>query len=200
MTYGNAILVGSLLGVAGWLFAFFLGKLIEVSIDGRDDLKAAQERIPRLAQMEIRFELRRAEVQAGIARVTTEVAGLRRQRYLLERELAEAHREAEAPIRIVGRESAANLRFRAWVVNRQVQASQMEGKPHPTLDAEWATPQVVEVWAETLTEARREIQRLYPLPLGFAILNMRLERPDEGGDPDGAAAGTPEDDLRNAVA
>lgn len=197
MSYAESILVGCLLGLAGWLFAFFVGKLAEVSIDGRDDLRQAQERIPRLAQMETRFELRRAELQAGIAKATAEVSTLRRQRYMLERELAEAQRETEAPIRIVGREGATPFRFRAWVVNRQVQAAQMEGKLHPSLDIEWATPQVIEAWAENLNDARREIQRLYPLPLGFSILTMRLERPDDEVDVD---ADDDQEAMRDAVA
>lgn len=186
MSYIEAMLVG--LGVAAviWGAAFLIGKFLEASIDGRPEYKLATESFPKRAMLESRFELRKAERQAEIARLNVEVNTLRRRRFALEKDIQDVKREADAPIRTLGREGGSASKFRAWLVNRQVQGALSEGKPHPTLDSEWASPQIVEIWADNVNEARKEIQRVYPMPLGFSVLNIKLDavdaRPTESAD------------------
>jgi len=186
MSYMNAMLLGALLSGAAWLLCMIIGKLMETSIEGRPEMRAAQQAIPARAKMEGRFESRKLELQQEIARMTAEVANLRRLRFTLEKELQDARREADSPIRVIGKEGQAGVRYRAWLINRQVQQALSENKQHPTLDIGWATPQIVEVWADSLSDARKELGRIYPMPLGFTILNIKLELPAE------ATAGEPE--------
>ncbi len=178
MSYLQAMMLGVALAGCMWLFAYLAGRFIEAGIDGRPELKAAQEAIPRRAMLESRFDLRKTDLQAEIAKQNVEVTALRRKRFALEKDLADAKRESDAPIRTVGREGSTAIKFRAWVVNRQVQGALSEGKAHPTLDAEWASPQIIEIWAENIDGARKELQRVYPMPLGFSILNIKLDSPE----------------------
>ena len=179
MSYLEAMMLGVALSGAMWLFAYLAGRFVEASIDGKPELKAAEAAIPRRAMLEGRFDLRKTDLQAEIARINVEMGALRRRRFALEKDLVDAKREADAPIRTVGREGSTAIRFRAWLVNRQVQQALSEGKTHPTLDAEWASPQVVEIWSDNINDARRDLQRIFPMPLGFSILNIKLEVPEE---------------------
>lgn len=178
MSYLQAVMLGVVLAGLMWLFAYLVGRFMEAAIDGRPEFKAAIDAIPRRSMLESRFDLRRADLQAEIARQNGEINSLRRKRFALEKDLADARRDAESPIRTVGREGSTTMRFRAWVVNRQVQSALSEGKAHPTLDAEWASPQIVEIWADNVTDARKELQRVYPMPVGFSILNIKLDVPE----------------------
>lgn len=177
MAYMEAVMLGT--GLAGglYLFALLIGKFAESSIENKPDVVAAAAAIPRRAMLENRFEQRKGELGSEIARLNIETATLRRRRFTLDKELADARREAESPVRVVGREGSTPIHFRAWLINRQVQNALSEGKQHPTLDSSWATPQIVEIWADNLDDARRDVQRIFPLPLGFSILNIKLELP-----------------------
>jgi len=187
MVYLEALLLGLLLSVAAFIFGWLVGKIGESSVEGDPVIQAARARLPKMALVESKLDLRRAELKAEITRTQAVLSTLRRQRFTLEREVMDARREADAPVRVVGREGSTAFHYRAWLVNRQVQAAQAEGKAHPTLDSDWATPQVVEVWADNLTDARRELQRIYPMPLGFSILNIKLEVEEAAAQPQAAA-------------
>ncbi|HYC05303.1 MAG TPA: hypothetical protein VED40_18565 [Azospirillaceae bacterium] len=173
MTYLEGFMLGGLLSVLAAVFAWLTGKLGEANMDGRAEADFAKERLPKRALLESRLDLRRAELQAELTRIGGEVAALRRRRFVLEKDLQDARREAESPVRVVGREGYGN-RFQAWMINRQVQAAQSEGKTHGTLDPDWAGPQLVEIWADSMEDARREAARIYPVPLGFTLINIRL--------------------------
>lgn len=175
MTYGSALILGGLLALAAWVFAYLVGKIGENVIEGRPEVRWVEQALPRRSLIESKFDIRRSDLRARIAELQAELANLRRKRFTLEKELVDSKKEAESPIRVVGRENSTEYKFRAWVINRQVQQALGEGKSHPTLDVEWATPQVVEIWADNLNDARRDLQRLYPMPLGFSLLNIRLE-------------------------
>lgn len=171
----NTILVSLLFAGAAYVVAFLIGKFSQSSIEGKPELRMAEQAIPRRSLMEQKFEMRTTELTQELGKLSAEVGALRRRRFVLEKELVDARREADSPIRVIGKEGSTPVRFRAWTINRQVQAAIGEGKVHPTLDSDWATPQIVEVWAENLNDARKELQRIYPPPLGFTILNVKLE-------------------------
>jgi hypothetical protein len=178
------------LGFGAYLFTYLLGRFMESSILSRPDLRRAEEALPRRSLLEAKFDLRRSDRRVRLGELTAEITDLRRRRFLQDKALADARREAQAPIRVVGAEGQAFLKFRAWLVNRQVQQAFTERKRHPTLDGEWAQPQIVEVWADSLTDARKEIQRFYPVPLGFSMLSIALDQ---------AAAIVAEDTSQSAV-
>ncbi len=190
MGYMHAIMVGAVLGFGAYLFTYLLGRFMESSILSRPDLRRAEEALPRRSLLEAKFDLRRSDRRVRLGELTAEITDLRRRRFLQDKALADARREAQAPIRVVGAEGQAFLKFRAWLVNRQVQQAFTERKRHPTLDGEWAQPQIVEVWADSLTDARKEIQRFYPVPLGFSMLSIALDQ---------AAAIVAEDTSQSAV-
>lgn len=179
MGFLDTLLLTALFSAAAFALAILIGKIGVANIEGRPEMKAAEAVLPRRAQIESRFDLRAAELKQEIARLSAEVSNLRRRRFTLEKELSDARREAESPVRVIGREGATPIRFRAWMINRQVQSAVAENKQHSTLDSDWATPQVIEVWADNLNDARKELQRIYPPPLGFTILNIRLETGEE---------------------
>jgi len=176
MGYLQATMMGLVMGLGAYLFTYLLGRFAESSILSRPDLRLAEAALPRRSMLEAKFDLRRSERRARLGELTAEIGDLRRRRFLQDKMLVDARREAQAPIRVVGAEGQAFLKFRAWVVNRQVQQAVAERKRHPTLDSEWAQPQIVEVWADSLTDARREMQRVYPMPVGFSVLSIGLDQ------------------------
>ncbi|SNR91383.1 hypothetical protein SAMN05880556_101493 [Azospirillum sp. RU38E] len=191
MGYMHGIMVGVMMGFGAYLFTYLLGRFVESSILSRPDLRRAEEALPRRSLLEAKFDTRRSDRRARLGVLTAEITDLRRRRFLQDKALADARREAQAPIRVVGAEGQAFLKFRAWLVNRQVQMAVADRKRHPTLDGEWAQPQIVEVWADSLGDARKEIQRFYPVPLGFSTLSISLEQagPAEGQETAKAVAG-----------
>ena len=189
MGYVGIFLMAGAMGVAAYLFAYLVARLMESALQSRPELRQAEEVLPRRSLLEAKFDNRRGERKARLTQLQSEIAELRRRRFIQDKLLADARREAQAPVRVIGAEGRALLRFRAWMVNRQVQAAAAERKYHPLLDMEWASPQIVEVWADNLTDARRELQRFFPMPLGFSVLNINIALPAELLDADAAANG-----------
>lgn len=188
MAWMQALLLGVVMGIGAYLFTYLMGRYTESSLLSGIDLKRIEQLLPRRSLLEAKFDLRRSDRKTRLGELQTELAELRRRRFLQEKALADARREANAPIRVVGPEGQTIAKFRAWMVNRQVQQALSDRKRHPTLDMEWANPQVVEVWADSLAEAKREVGRLFPLPLGFALLNITLDSVS-AATADAAAAG-----------
>jgi hypothetical protein len=81
-------------------------------------------------------------------------------------------------VRVLGDEGRARLRCAAQVVNRQVQRAESDGGGHANLDASWAFPQAIEVWADNLQDARRELLRVYPAPMGYQLISMHIDLSD----------------------
>ncbi|WP_029013820.1 hypothetical protein [Niveispirillum irakense] len=189
MGYVGIFLTAGVIGVAAYIFAYLVARLMESSVQSRPELRQAEEVLPRRSLLEAKFDNRRSERKARLTQLQSEIAELRRRRFIQDKLLADAKREAQAPVRVIGAEGRALLRFRAWMVNRQVQAAAAERKHHPLLDTEWASPQIVEVWADNLTDAKRELQRFFPMPLGFAVLNINIALSPELVAADAAANG-----------
>jgi len=178
MSYLQVCIIGAIASFLSFLVVYLAGRLAALSIERSPEMRDLEKMLPRRSRLESRLELRAADVKAEITQLTVEEGNLRRQFYILEKDMQEARREADAPVRVLGREGQTPTYFRAWLVNRQVQAALADGKEHPSLDSEWADPQVVEVWADSLANARTQLQSYYPPPLGFTVLNMKLQIAD----------------------
>lgn len=170
----HAIMLAGTLAVVAGVIVLALGKLGESAIDRQPELRHAESRLPLGAQLENRFENRESELRSELTVLQNALGELRRRRYALDKELEDARRAAQAAIRVVGREDSGQNRFVAWMVNRQVQTALAEGKAAPGLDPDWAGPQVIEIWADNLADARRDVQRYYPPPLGYVLLSIQL--------------------------
>jgi hypothetical protein len=173
----QGILFGALLGVVAYAAIALVGRYIERDLKRRPDVVYAETVFPRRSLLESKLEHRRAQRRAKAAQLQAELTELRRRHFLIEKDVKEAHKESGAPIRVLGPEGRATFKYKAWLVNRQVQQAAQERKRHPALDMEWAAPQIIEIWAESLNDARREVQRAYPMPLGFSLLNITADLP-----------------------
>ena len=67
--------------------------------------------------------------------------------------------------------------FSAYVYNEFVRKYVSKGQRYPLLDDDWATPQLVEVWAETIEKAELEIARKYSKMFGFVTNNLEKIKP-----------------------
>ncbi|MFV3074723.1 hypothetical protein [Niveispirillum fermenti] len=175
MDWTQAFMMGMVMGLGAYLFTYLMGRYVESSLQSGLDLKRIEEILPRRSLLEAKFDLRRSDRKARVTQLQAELTDLRRRRFLQEKALVDARREANSPVRIIGPEGQTLAKFRAWMVNRQVQQALTDRKRHPMLDMEWANPQVVEIWADNLGDAKREAQRLFPMPLGYSLLNITLE-------------------------
>lgn len=175
MSLTQALMMGTVMGLGAYLFTYLMGRYAESSVQAGHDLKYIESILPRRSLLEAKFDLRLSDRKAQVTQMQAEINELRRRRFLQEKALVDTRREAQSPVRIVGPEGQSLLRFRAWMINRQVQQAQTDRKRHPTLDMEWANPQVVEIWADNLSDAKRDAQRIFPMPLGFTLLNVTLD-------------------------
>ncbi|WP_044564611.1 hypothetical protein [Azospirillum sp. B4] len=170
----HAIMLAGALAVVAGLFVLILGKLGEAAVERQADLRQAASRLPLGAQIENRLESREADLRTELAALQAALGEARRRRYALDKELEDARRSAQAPVRVVGREDAGLNRFVAWMVNRLVQQAQTDAKTIVGLDPDWAGPQMIEVWSENLADARRDLLRYFPAPLGYVLLSIQL--------------------------
>ncbi|MEA1677000.1 hypothetical protein [Nitrospirillum sp. BR 11163] len=170
----HAIMLAGTLAVVAGLIILVLGKLGEAAVERQPDFRHALGRLPLGAQIENWLEAREAEVRAELTVLQGALGEVRRRRYALDKDLEDARRSAQAPVRVVGREDAGLNRFVAWMVNRLVQQAQGDAKTAVALDPEWAGPQMIEVWSENLADARRDLQRYFPAPLGYVLLSIQL--------------------------
>ncbi|MDZ5647325.1 hypothetical protein [Nitrospirillum sp. BR 11828] len=170
----HAILLAGTLAVVVGLIIMVIGKLGEAAVERHPEMRRAASRLPLGAQMENRLEGREADVRAELTALQNALGEARRRRYALDKELEDARRSAQAPVRVVGREDAGLNRFVAWMVNRLVQQAQTDARTVIALDPEWAGPQVIEVWSENLSDARRDLLRYFPAPLGYVLLSIQL--------------------------
>lgn len=180
----QAILLAAVLSGLCGLALLSVGRYLRLSIENQAALRQAVAGLPVLARLENRFEARQADLRARLSALEVEIGTTRQQRYKLRKAAQDARQAAQAPVRVIGPEGLGN-RFIAWMINRQVQSALAQGKETAFLDPDWASPQLVEAWAPTLVDARRELQRHYPPPLGFSIISLKLDAPraeDEAGD------------------
>jgi hypothetical protein len=67
--------------------------------------------------------------------------------------------------------------FSGYVYNEHVRKFVAKDQHYPLLDDEWATPQLVEVWCDSLEAAEQEIYKKYTKAQGFIINNLEKVRP-----------------------
>lgn len=168
-TYVQAFLVA--LALSG--VAFGIGRVVvflgERSIETRLGAPGLRDRLIACAKLETALEKRREDRAAELktARGRAEDAAGRRTR--LDRQLNEALGAGETLIRVIGEEVRDAPCFHAEVVNKYVGAPNFEQKAHAYIDSSWAQPQIMEVWARSVAEARNEIERRYPPAFGYQI-------------------------------
>lgn len=175
----HAMLLAIVLAITSGLVVILIGKTVRSSIEGNPVVRRALAGIPQAARLEARFESRETQMRDKVIALEREVNTIRQHRYALQKAAQDARRAALAPVRVVGRENSGE-RFSAWMINRQVQSALAQGKPPALLDPDWATPQLIEVWSGNLIDARRELQRHYPPPLGYGIISLQLEAVPSG--------------------
>jgi hypothetical protein len=170
----HAIMLAGILAVVAGLITLIVGRLGEAAVERQPEVRHAASRLPLGAQIENRLESRESDLRRELAGLQTALGETRRRRYALDKELEDARRSALAPVRVVGREDAGLNRFVAWMINRFVQQAQTDTRNPVALDPEWASPQMIEVWSENLADARRDLQRYFPAPLGYVLLSIQL--------------------------
>ena len=62
--------------------------------------------------------------------------------------------------------------FSCYVYNEHVRKCVAKEQHYPLLDDEWAVPQLVEVWADSVEGAEQEISKMYTKSQGFIINNI----------------------------
>ncbi|WP_448206382.1 hypothetical protein [Azospirillum sp. sgz302134] len=155
--------------------AFGIGKLVVVlgerSIERRYGTGGVREVIARRAKLETGLEARKGQRDAELRKVQDEIRDLMRRRQALDRQIKDAQQSGDQIVRLVGEEIAGTPCYIAQVVNKYVGSGAQ--KHHAFIDASWALPQTMEVWARTMPVARAEIERRYPPAFGYVVLRLQ---------------------------
>ncbi len=171
--YGNALI--SAFGLAG--LGFGIGKLVillgERAIERRHGSEGVRDVIARRAKMETKFEARRADRVQELKELDGAVEDVLRRRKVLERQIEESRQSGERLVRLIGEEVQGSPCYVAMIVNKYVGTSAAQQSQHALVDPGWAQPQMIEVWARSMAEARTEIERRYPPAFGYAVTRMQ---------------------------
>jgi hypothetical protein len=178
MNFAVTLVIGLVMVAGAFLLGYFIGRFGEAMVDSSPEAKKVRYRMAVRAKLEQRFEQRCAELESLIEQSSSLGGEFRKRRASAEQKLAQARQRAAQPVRLLGDERTARIRFAAQVVNRQVQRAEQEGAGHASLDASWSYPQAVEIWADNLQDARREVARVYPAPQGYQLLSMHIDLSD----------------------
>jgi hypothetical protein len=162
------------LGLSG--AAFVIGRVVvymgEKSLEKRHGVIGARDRLAACAKLEAALERRRTEKAKELKEADARASEMARRRKQLERRIADAVSAGEALIRVIGEEVKDTPCFHAEVINRYVGQAGFEQKQHAYIDSSWAAPQVLEIWARSVAEARSEIERRYPPAFGYHISRL----------------------------
>jgi hypothetical protein len=178
MHFAMLMLLASGLVGGAFLFGYLVGKFGEAVVETGPEARALRARLAAIAQMGARLEERCGMLEQRFDKGTYGAAELKRKRMALEQRLAIARQRASQPMRSIGPEGRARLKFVAQVINRQVQRAINENQAHASLDSSWGTPQAVEVWADNLQDARTEVQRAFPPHMGFHVMSVHIDLKD----------------------
>lgn len=162
------------LGLSG--VAFGIGRLVvylgEQSLEKKHGVVGARRRLAECAKLEAGLEKRRLDRARELREADAASSDAARRRSQLERRLTDAVSAGEALIRVIGEEVKDTPCFHAEVVNKYVGSATFEQKQHAYIDPSWAAPQVLEIWARSVAEARSEIERRYPPAFGYHISRL----------------------------
>ena len=160
--YSNALI--SAFGLAG--LGFGIGKLVilfgERAIERRHGSEGVRDVIARRADRILELK----ELDGGVEDVL-------RQRKAMERQIEESRQSGERLVRLIGEELQNSPCYVAMVVNKYVGTGAVQQSQHALVDPSWAQPQMIEVWARSMAEARMEIERRYPPAFGYAVTRMQ---------------------------
>lgn len=171
--YTNALVTA--FGLAG--LGFGIGKLVivlgERAIERRHGSEGVRDVIARRAKMETKFEARRGDRIRELKELDGAVEDELRRRKMLERQISDSRQTGERLVRLIGEEVQASPCYVAMVVNKYVGTGAVQQSQHALVDPSWAQPQMIEVWARSMAEARTEIERRYPPAFGYAVTRMQ---------------------------
>lgn len=171
--YTNALFVA--LGLAG--LGMGIGRIAlmvgERMIENRHGGAGIRDTMAGRAKLESRFEIRRTEREAALARAKAAVEEAVQRRATLERRMKAARQAGETLVRQIGEEVAGTPCWLAMVANKYVGTADFQQAQHAFIDRSWAQPQIVEVWARSMAEARGEIERRYPPAFGYVVTRMQ---------------------------
>lgn len=164
----------------------------------RHDAERLEERFKKLQRLRQGMDKRRRDLKPRIAELALTLKSGSRHQYLAMKKQLDLEDHHGMLVRTLGEEDCRNpakpaRKFVARIVNDRVAAAVRSGEQHPSLSGDWARAQVVEVFAQSLAEARALAEKGYPTTLGFAVANLVeaativLQRPDAGSK-DAAAA------------
>ncbi|CAO3353364.1 hypothetical protein [Azospirillum melinis] len=171
--YTNALMTA--FGLAG--LGFGIGKLVivlgERAIERRHGSEGVRDIIARRAKLETKLEARRGDRISELKELDGAAEDVLRRRKVMERQIEEARQSGERLVRLVGEEVQGSPCYVAMVVNKYVGTGAVQQSQHSLVDPSWAQPQMIEVWARSMAEARTEIERRYPPAFGYAVTRMQ---------------------------
>jgi len=185
----QTVMLATFLAAIGYFSSLFIIRVMERNIERQGQFKEVVVVIARRARLEMGLDSRRSQLTSEAKTLEREIRNLVKERQAMEEELRLAAVTREVLMRLVGDEVEGNYAFIAEVVNRAVTPAKANQERRVTqIDASWAVPQLVEIWAPTLSDAKLLLEKRFPPSVGFGVIRLSPSRVPQSADPGQAAA------------
>lgn len=171
--YPYALIIAFGLSGVGFLIGMLTVAIGERAIERRHRAEGVRATIARRAKMETRLEARRTDRMQELKELDGAVEDVLRHRKAMERQIDGMRQSGGSLIRLIGEEVRGRPCYVAMIVNKYVGTTGHQQNQNALIDRSWAQPQVVEVWARSMAEARTEIERRYPASCGYVVTRMQ---------------------------
>jgi hypothetical protein len=144
------------------------------AIEQRAHLEELRDKVAGYARLATALQTRLDQRKDAASSVATTLFTVQRHESGLKRKVRDLELARYRFVRVVGKEQMPNKPYDFMVVNSSVAHQVKRGEKHPFYDNSWAVSQPVQVWAPNMEEARDELERAYPVTVGFKIVSADM--------------------------
>ncbi len=178
-SYVQAVMLAILLSLFGFGFGWIISVIAVQMVERRDVLDSIRQVIAQRARLETAFEHRRETLRGQFADLERAIVAGSKRRQTMEKQLIDVKTSGDVLVRLVGDENADYECFLARIGNRYVSSRGDVDQKHAFIDSSWASPQIVEIWAPSMGEARSLLEKRYPPAFGYTVHHLSAVEPED---------------------
>lgn len=155
-----------------FFFLFLTTERIARDRHARDAVAKVKRFLPMLKA----FIARHNNLASKMAEINTEIFQMTRAHERATHSLAQIKKRKYIRVRFANTPNRSLVCYSGYVYNEHVRKYVAKEQHYPLLDDEWAVPQLVEVWSDSVEGAEQEIYKKYLKSQGFIINNLEKVR------------------------
>jgi hypothetical protein len=151
-----------------------VGHLWAAGIEQQAHIEELREKVAVYARLATSLAGRLDSRKDSASSAAAALFSIQRQETALKRKVRELETARFRFVRVLGKEQTPNKPYEFMVMNTSVAHQVKRGEKHPFYDNSWAASQPVQVWGPSLEDAKAELERAYPVTVGFKITHVEL--------------------------